>query len=343
MRIIGNEQTIKAAQAAAPGDRSVYVNWDLISELPDQFEAVVTAIDINISKDFTDVGNGTYMPTTQLMYRIAEACGIDGGEKSIVEPIIEEVDINPLLMKGLEDAPTMRKMTVGRRVSKYSTRLQEDGTVLRSSVCTVEYNVFERCLEAWTKEEMYTEGYTKSGKFPAKYNSALKRKFHFQSELKFAQAKAETKAHVKTIRELAGLVTGYKAADLAGGRLIFSRVRRSKEILQAEAAARLSAMSQGIEKVLDSSPLLIEEPKPEPVKITPVPEPAPVLNREKAIEKIKFYSENNLVNPDLSPRAEKLLDWLFSTKEPMAHPTHWQAAVNLLEEIEKDIPEEGRL
>ena len=52
------------------------------------------------------------LATPQLMYRIAEAKGIHGGEKSISEPVIEDIDINPLLMAPLTQAPTIQRRTV---------------------------------------------------------------------------------------------------------------------------------------------------------------------------------------------------------------------------------------
>jgi hypothetical protein len=140
-RIFGEKETIEAAQKAGPGDKTVYINWDAIRELPDEYEVVISKVEYNpknLEIDFSSVGNGFYMPQPQLMYRIAEAKGIRGGEKSISEPIVEDTDINPMMCKGIETPPQFRKMIVGRRVRKYSLVLEEDGTERRSSVCTSE-------------------------------------------------------------------------------------------------------------------------------------------------------------------------------------------------------------
>jgi len=262
-KIIAEKGVLEYCKKAAPGNKSVYVNMDAINELPDQFEVVLTEIKFNIKTDFSDVGSGNMMPATALMYRIAEAVGISGGDNSITEPVIEEVDINPMLLKPIEAEPTFRKMTVGRKVKKFSTLLQEDGTLRRSSPCTSVFNVWERCMELWTAEESNTKGYDASivkhypdgngyyeytwnkqvKKKSLKYDTSYKRRAHFNAELKFAHAKAETKSHTKTIRELAGLMTGYTDEDLKEGKFIFSKVRKSRDALKLEQAANLSRIS----------------------------------------------------------------------------------------------------
>ena len=244
-KIFAEKGVLEYCQKAKPGNKTVYVNMDAINELPDQFEVVLTELKFDIKQDFSDVGSGNLMPTSALMYRVAEATGISGGENSVTEPVVEEIDVNPMLFKPADAEPTFRKMIVGRRVKKFSTLLQEDGTLRRSSPCTSIFNVWERCMELWTKEEMYTEGYSKKAQYPPKYDNTFKRRAHFNAEMKFAHAKAETKAHSKTIRELAGLMTGYTAADLKEGKFIFSKVRKSQESLKLEQAANLSRISGG--------------------------------------------------------------------------------------------------
>ena len=382
-KLFGDAQVIRKAQAAPAGDRSVYINFDAIKELPDEYEVVVTEIKFdpkNLKVDFSEVGNGMYMPSPQLMYRIAEACGISGGDNSISEPIIEEVDINPMLCKKIEETPTYRKMTVGRKVIKYSVRIQEDGTLQKSSVCTSAYNVWERCLTIWSDEELDTNGYKdiKTGKYtawgkeqygdyvvkgaysyPVKYNTPLKRKAFFDSEMKFAHAKAETKAHEKTIRELAGLVTGYKAADLASGSLIFSKVRRSREVLQMETAARLSALSQGkqlpgpADNTLFGSPPPDIQPENSAVETVateeefkaPFADPPVVqkTKREELISTLQYYQSEKLIMPEYEESIASLVAWLEANKEAEADINYWPKAIAALKVVEAKIPDEGKL
>jgi len=361
-RIFGNPDAIKRAKEAHAGDKTVYINWDLIKELPEEFEPVVTEIKIDIKKDFSDIGNGNYMPKPELMYKIAEAAGISGGDKSLYEPIIEEIDINPMLCKSIEDEPLFRKMTVGYRVTKYATRIQEDGTPLRSSPCTCAFHVWNRCLELWEKEEVYTEGYTKKGKYPNKYDSKFKRKSHFASEMKFAQAKAETKSYLKAIRELAGLMTGYRQEDLISGRLSFVKIRRSHGSIKMETAARLAALSQGKQlEAPEPNLLFADEPqqeiKPEPkpeLENKPEPtahrqlfsgdhEPLPATAREMLIKTLNHYLSDGLIGDNNKETAKNIIEWLNNTPEAESDPKFWPKALSILKEIETNIFDEGKI
>jgi len=374
-KIYGDTEVIKKARDASPGDKTVYVNWEAINELPEEYEVVVTEITFDpkhLEKDFTNVGTSqspSWMPTTQLMYRIAEACGISGGENSIVEPLIEEVDINPMLLKPMEDESTYRKMKVGAKVVKYATRFQEDGTTLRSSPCTSEFNVWERCQELWAKEENYTEGYTKPPKYPNKYDTKYKRRMHFQSELKFAHAKAETKAYMKAIRELAGLMTGYQTQDLKDGRLIFAKVRRSREVLRMETAARLQGMSKGnkaeetVQKLFgepvdrvaenlenkhqpETGQQETEEPQQETFNIPTEPETETEpkkSKREHLIAILKNYREADLIVEEYANSADNIIKWLSNNEDAENNTTYWPKAIRILQDIEAKIPEEGKI
>lgn len=350
-RIFGNPEAIKRAQEAHAGDKTVYVNWDLIKELPEEFEPVLTELKIDIKKDFSDIGNGNYMPKPELMYKIAEAAGISGGEKSIYDSIIEEIDINPMLCKSIEEPPTFRKMTVGYTVTKYATRLQEDGTPLRSSPCTCAFHVWNRCMELWNKEETYTEGYSKQGKYPNKYDNKFKRKSHFSSEMKFAQAKAETKSYLKAIRELAGLMTGYRQEDLISGRLSFVKIRRSHGSIKMETAARLAALSQG-KQIEAPEPNLLFADEPETIPETAhqklfsgelKSEPLPDTAREMLIKTLNHYLSDDLVGDNNKDTAKNIISWLESTPEAENDEKFWPKALNILKEIENNIPDEGKI
>jgi hypothetical protein len=67
-KIIGDQKVITAAINSPAGDKSQYVNWDAINDLPEDFEAVVTQIKIDLKNDFSDIGNDTFMPKPELMY-----------------------------------------------------------------------------------------------------------------------------------------------------------------------------------------------------------------------------------------------------------------------------------
>lgn len=319
-RIKGNHALIEKAKRATPQDTNIYINWEALQELPDQFEAVITAVKFDpqkLDQSFTNVGTQSrpsWMPNTNLMYEIAEAKGISGGDNSISESVYEEVDINPMLCKGFEDQPTYRRIKVGAKVVKFSTVLEEDGTYRRSSPCTQVYNVWDRCRELWSKEEKYTNGYTKSaGQYGYKYQTKFDRQAHLDSEMKFAMAKAETKAYTKTIRELAGLMTGYNTHDLAKGELLFAKIRKSSEALKLEQAAYLSSLSNGVKN--DTSLLFGKTPDKEDdiknVSETVNHEETPTLTPiEEAIKEAEAYLETGKLNPEMINVCNGIIDYL---------------------------------
>ncbi len=321
---------IKASQevqqylsTSKPGDRAVYVNMDAIRELPDQFEVVISKVEYdknNLENDFSNVGSKdfpAYMPDPQLMYRIAEAKGICGGHESQSESIVEEVDINPMLMKPLSDLPTYRKMVVGKRVTKQSYVLQDDGTERWSSPCTIEYNVWERCQELWSKEESVTNGYKTEGKHPSKYDTMYKRKAHFDAEMKFAQSKAETKANLKTIRELAGMMTGFSREDLKTGFLIFSRVRRSQDSLKVEAAAAMATGQKAQAKLFQAPPPVQTEKS----------------KRVRMIEALEGLRNMGGVPADKEAGVKACLDWLCGSQDDCTTEGTWKKALVTYEQV----------
>jgi hypothetical protein len=343
-KIYGEARVIDRANKATPNDKGMYVNMDAIRNLPDEYEAILTEVKFNpkdLEQDFSNVGtdqNPSWMPQPSLMYRIAEARGISGGEVSKSEPIYEDVDIS---LMNRTDVPTTAKMLVGYRVVKYSTVLEEDGTLRRSSPCSVEYNVYNRCAEAWMKEESYTDGYTKQSQYPPKYDTKFKRRAHFQSELKFAQAKAETKAYEKSIRELAGLMTGYKTEDLKDGSFIFVKIRRSREVLQLETAAKLQAMSHGFNKP-EAAPALfgpVAEPEPEPETVIGKPPEKEKTPREKAIEILGKYKAEDLIPTELKDKVDMMIGWLTDNENAEQNKKAWPKVIATLKDLDATVPE----
>lgn len=352
----GSDNIKNRVESAKPGDASVYVNMDAIRELPDEYEAIISDVSFDpnrLSDSFSDVsGKGdTWLPQTQLMYDIAEANGISGTKDKTNEPIVEEVDINPMLMKPIDAPPTYRKMIVGRRVTKTSAKMTEDGTMRTSSPCTCDYNVWERCKEAWSKEEMYTNGYQKQGQYPPKYDSMYKRKNHFDSEMKFAQAKAETKAYLKTIRELACMHTGYKTEALKEGRLYFCKIRRSREVIKLETAARINSIANG--NKIESKPvpqLFAPETQADDAVVEEVfggfeAEPIvqePESKRECMILLIKYYQEKALIPAKDREMFELMLKWLEGNNDAESKEAAWTKAVNNIKKFETSLPKEAR-
>lgn len=350
-KILGNKQTIEYARRAGGMTKDVHVNWDAIDQLPDEFEVVITSIEYdptNLAASFYDIGQGMFLPRPELMYDIAKACGVQGSDESENEPVLDEVDYSRLTSPGKFDAPAdLRKIKVGHKVSKSSIVLTEDGTTRRSSTCTVVYNVWDRCLELWTKEEKFTDGYQKKGRYDNKYQSPYDRQAHFAADMKFAAAKAETKAHEKTIRELAGLMTGYKSTDLTSGKLVFSRVQRSRGVLKMETAARLTAISSGSDKPAKAAGALFG-PEAEQAALPPAappsfdieePEPEDVTPERKNWEILRdtaaVYLATGLVSePNEVGTLTSIVGWLEKEKERAESTERWADALSWLFYVE---------
>ena len=374
-KIIAKKDVLEYCKNAKPGNKAVYFNMDAIDELPDLYEAVLTELKFNIEKDFDSVGEGNLMPATALMYDIAKAMGISGGANSITEPVYEEVDINPMLMKGLEAEPTFRKIIVGRKVVKYSTVMQEDGSIRRSSSCSSIFNVWERCMELWMKEEENTNGYDASimkkyadgnpyyeytfkgkvNKKSVKYNTTYKRRAQFNKELKFAHAKAETKSNTKTIRELSGLMTGYTAEDLKEGKFIFAKFRKSGAALKLEQAANLSRIANGDtpspaalelfapneeDVFTDTVDDIPEATEPEPTaKIKPVTDKERLLGIFQTYEHIEGWDETQLATIG---KCTKWLQTDMDEKDPN-YSRIWTHTIGLLKKVEAKVDMENRV
>jgi len=230
-----------------------FINWDAVNSLPEEMEACFTEIKFdpkNLEKHFTNVktdSNPSWYPTTDLMYDIAAACGIQGENYKLVEPIMEEVDYNVILMipDGPDVKPCMRKIKTGVRVTKQSSIIESDNTRRLCSPESNEFNFFTRASIAFLKEEEYTNSYAKKGKYDNRYDTPIKRKRCLLELEKFALQQAETKAFCKTVRVLAGLPTGFTTDDLKSGKLVFVKFLKSKKYLKLEMSARLQSIASG--------------------------------------------------------------------------------------------------
>ena len=234
-----------------PNKKNMFINYDAIDDLPDELEPVISEFKFDpgkLSEYFSNVGSEkkpSWYPKTDLMYKIADMCGISGCEKSIIEWISNEVDINPMLMKPFGSEPTMRNIITSARVTKQSKVLCEDGNFRLSSPESNEFDFFTRACLDFVSEEDKTNNYTTGKKEYYRYNAPKKREKRYLELKKFAIQQAETKAFCKTIRVLAGLPTGFETKDLKDGKLVFIKFIKSKRLQKMETAARLQAISQG--------------------------------------------------------------------------------------------------
>jgi len=244
----------------------------------------------------TNVGsekNPSWYPGTKLMYDIAEARGIACDDVNGLEPYYTEVDLSRMEMTP---APVIVRKQTGYKATKSGRVQQEDGSsrvIVRDHI----EDAWIECTGLWDKEELASEGYTKTVKdqygregyetewngkksfHEYKYNTKYKRRVHFNDLLDKAMGKADTKCKVKVIRELACLKTGYTDADLSEGRFIFAKIVKSNAQIKLEAAARVNALSQGNGSAGASRALFGAPASPEPRNVTPPPatEPTPTV------------------------------------------------------------------
>jgi len=325
-KIYGDENTIKKARDAKPGDTISYVNWEAIDELPDEFESRIEKVKFDINKDFDLTGDDMYYPHADLMNRIAEKRGISGTLNSKIETITENININPLLCKQLEDPPTIQKKIVGMRVTKVGYTLEIDGTLKPSLPCTVDFNVWNRCCNEWSKEEEKTNGYDKSiqkampngniyyeleyydkktkkkipYKFFPKYNTKYKRNAHFEKLKLFDQRNADTKSKNVVVRTIMGMPTGFLAEELKEGYFIVYRICRSRNILKLETAANLNRISKG--DTPSSAAAILFTPDEEEM--------------EEAAEEM-IHEEDAFETEDIIPTKEEKLLGIFQTYEKL--------------------------
>lgn len=363
-----NKDVLKRIKSAKPGDPSVLVSLEALESLPEIYSATIVSIPFSVpngkesNEDWSVVAtypNVMYMPTVNLLSRIADARGVSGLDNGTQKQIIQLVDWNRITL-NYSAPPQLVNYPVGYEVVKQGSVLQEDGTERISDPAIIIYNVFERCNELWTKEESATDNYknvtvasngakmyTAYNKQQAcKYDSQAKRLAHLASEMKFAEAKASIKARNLVIRTLCGLQTGYNIEQLKNGCFYIGKILRSNFAIKSEHAARLAGLSKGAVMADNASDELYgytgyteipEDVTPSETLIETPTESVTVLDRDTVIRKIGKYLEFNLVPSDKKDSAVNMLAWLENTPNAEENEKFWTRAKEVLAEIESSI------
>lgn len=363
-----NKDVLKRIKSAKPGDPSVLVSLEALESLPEIYSATIVSIPFSIpngkesNEDWSVVAtypSVMYMPTVNLLSRIADARGVSGLDNGTQKQIIQLVDWNRITM-NYSAPPQLVNYPVGYEVVKQGSVLQEDGTERISDPAIIIYNVFERCNELWTKEESATDNYKNvtvasngakmytqyNKQQPCKYDSQAKRLAHLASEMKFAEAKASIKARNLVIRTLCGLQTGYNIEQLKNGCFYIGKILRSNFAIKSEHAARLAGLSKGAVMADNASDELYgytgyteipEDVIPSETLIETPAEAVTVLDRDTVIRKIGKYLEFNLVPSDKKESAINMLAWLESAPNAEENQKFWNRAIDVLTEIESNI------
>jgi len=359
-KIVGNEETIKRIKESKPGDPCVYVNMEAIMQLPDDFEATPTKVEFDPEVDFTNLGSDakqSMYPSTKIMYLISDARGISIYGQPEIELLYEEVNISEMEMVP---NPVIQKKKVGYIVKKTGFVVQDDGTPRTSGHIGI-FNAWDECSKLWANEEKWTEGYSKDpGKWPDgkkkenKYDTKWKRRLHFQEMLDNSLGQADTKAWLKCIRDLAGLLTGYTKDQIKGGKFYFMKIRRSEAVRKAETAARLQAIANGSQPQPGTAQprQLADTTAGNPIENQPVgtsddlvltPDPEPLTEREQMHKDLSEWKKQGLI-PDhigdfvnVKKSVDNIIQFL-ERAEPEKNTEKWNKAKSVVAQIRATIP-----
>jgi len=410
-KIIGDAKVIEAAQAVPVGSVASYVNWDAINNLPEMFSGHVVSVPFkppvgDDDGDFESVGAGSYMLSADLANRVCEQRGIEGCDFGTCEPIYQDIDWNRLTCQ-FDKPPLMVRQLVGYTSVKQGRILTEDGTMRTCDPCVVSFNAWERCCsDFFGKEESATDYYNpekvksypngnkyyeytyydkKAGKEVIakkniQYESRGKRQAAFDEMLKWAQRKSDTKARNLVIRVICGMPTGFRAEELKAGVFYLYRIQKSEFSVKAEQAARLAALSHGIENHTASAslygnperptatpaseprnvtpvepvapaPAAVVEPDPEPEQDAPTvaelakqADPVVILDQRIELQRvIEHYQKNTLTPETLKDTAKNILLWLKSNAKATEDAVYWPKAIKVMTDIESSVPPEMRI
>lgn len=169
-------------------------------------------------------------PGKSLINKIGSASGVEFLPNTRIDTVYGDVVMNA-------DGSQVKK-PCGVRCIKQGQKMRPDGSMQISSPCTYEFNWEDRAELDFIADEESNKG---------KYKTPLARKKHVLELKKFASQRASTGAELMVIRELTGMPTGFKEAELkAGGWVMkFSQICKSKAHQEAEAKARIDNIRNG--------------------------------------------------------------------------------------------------
>lgn len=184
--------------------------------------------------DFHKIGQ-KFMPKKHIVDRIAEAAGITFLEQNCGTRT-ETVEGNTAWIGFAQGKKRM-----------------PDGTWRTSSICEYEFSPVIRAEEDFLKDSQKTPD-------KQKYNSETNKKMLVLTYKKYARARANTGARLRTIHELTGMQTSFEPGQLKRA-LVYSRVAVNTDLLLADPKTREVALEAalGITRQIYGPPK--EEPK----------------------------------------------------------------------------------
>lgn len=205
---------------------------------------------ITIRKDlFHSIFPNLY-PKKELTNQIGAGMGIEFSSKVALDEVFGDLEEYP-------DGRKIRKVE-GYRCIKHGRRRRPDGSWSPSSPGIYEFNWINRAELDFLVDEDKAENDRKYT-FADKAKQARKRQHHIAELKKFAAQRASTGAELVVIRELTGMSTSFKAADIAKGVIIVSQIIESGKFQAKKAQAEIDNIrSGGLEanKIEDAAELL---------------------------------------------------------------------------------------
>jgi hypothetical protein len=220
------------------------------------YKTLVTVIEI--SKDMFHEIKPNFYPKKGLSNQIGSAMGIEFTSTIKMEDVYGDI-------VEMSDGSKVKK-TAGVRCVKQGKRRRPDGSWQLSSPCSYVFNWNDRAeLDIISDSE-------KAGQTWPNGNS--KCKYHFPNDLakqkreqrkhilelkKFGDQRASTGAELMVIRELTGMETSFKDADIKKGKIIVSQIVKSEALQKAEAKAQIDNIRLGGKnaQAIDDAALLL--------------------------------------------------------------------------------------
>lgn len=204
-----NGKALSVINQYAGGKALVYARKEEIEAVSDQYESIVTVLELT-PEDFTEMGGGNFYPGKSATNRIGDAAGVAFTENCGTR---EEGSLDAVRIEAVDGIlQAVGSFSVIGWAQGY--RLKPDGSRRTSSVNEYAFNIVDRCnLDIL-------------GDRDGKYKTVATIRKHLLELKKFAAQRASTGAELRVIRELVGMPTAFKKHQI-GKPLVFAQTVES--------------------------------------------------------------------------------------------------------------------
>lgn len=204
-----NGKALSVINQYAGGKALVYARKEEIEAVSDQYESIVTVLELT-PEDFTEMGGGNLYPGKSATNRIGDAAGVAFTENCGTR---EEGSLDAVRIEAVDGIlQAVGSFSVIGWAQGY--RLKPDGSRRTSSVNEYAFNIVDRCnLDIL-------------GDRDGKYKTVATIRKHLLELKKFAAQRASTGAELRVIRELVGMPTAFKKHQI-GKPLVFAQTVES--------------------------------------------------------------------------------------------------------------------